>query len=420
MTEDRASANDRPSCAALLDAAHVKRIFETFVGAGEDTRIVGGAVRNAVLGAPVHEIDFATTAVPREIIRRAAAAGLRSVPTGIEHGTVTVIVEGVPFEMTTLREDVETDGRRARVRFGRSFEHDALRRDFTVNALSLDAQGRIHDYTDGLADIAARKVRFIGVARQRIREDYLRILRYFRFHAAYGRGPMDAEAFHAIVAERDGLALLSRERVRAELMKLLVTPGAAAVTSIMSDAGLLQPILGGIAWPRRLERLAAIDAAEQPDAELRWIAAFVQVREDAERLRDRLRLSNAETQRALDAAGALEPLHGLQVPPDPAELRRMLFERGRQAALDAVVLAQAQVPAPANDAAWAHARAFLRDTPVPVLPFNGSDLMARGVPAGRAIGQALKSLQARWIRAGFPKDPAVLARLLQDALERPN
>jgi poly(A) polymerase len=422
MTSSLPISNGKLAGPSVMDDARVARIFATFDGDGERTRIVGGAVRNSILREAVSEIDFATTALPHEIIRRADAAGLRSVPTGLEHGTITVIVAGTPFEITTLREDVETDGRRARVRFGRSFEHDALRRDFTINALSLDAEGHIHDYTGGLDDIAARHVRFIGEARQRIREDYLRILRFFRFHAAYGRDTMDADAFHAIIAEREGLAILSRERVRAELMKLLLAARAPDVIADMSHAGILQPILGGIALPRRLAALCAIERAARPapDAELRWIALFVQVREDAERLRERLRMSNAETQRGVDAARALERLHNRSQPPAPSELREMLFEFGQQGALDAMQLAQAESDAPADDAAWANARAFLSDTPVPTLPFRGSDLMARGVPPGQAIGKTLKHLQARWIRAGFPKDPATLAQLLQETLDRPD
>ena len=403
---------------SVFDNPRVATIFRILNGDGEETRIVGGAVRNAILRVDVSEIDFATTALPDETIRRAKAAGLRCIPTGIEHGTVTVVVEGIPFEITTLREDVETDGRRARVQFGRSFEHDAQRRDFTMNALSLDAQRRVHDYTGGLADIADRRVRFIGEARQRIREDYLRILRFFRFHAAYGRGDMDAEAFHAIVCERDGLDILSRERVRAELMKLVTGAHAPEVLTVMSDAGLLQPILAGIAYPARLARLAEIERVrgEAADAELRWTALFVSVSEDAERLRERLRLSNAEAMRSAEAARALTCLHGRATPPGPSELRIFLFQFGQRAACDALRLAHAESLAAVDDARWASALAFLSDTPVPTLPFRGSDLIAKGVPPGQAIGQTLKSLQALWIRAGFPKDPAVLARLLEEAL----
>ncbi len=418
MTASLPIKDGRLVAASFFDDERVAAVFRLFDGDGEETRIVGGAVRNAILCAHVDEIDFATTALPDEVIGRAKRAGLRCIPTGIEHGTVTVMVEGTPFEITTLREDIETDGRRATVRFGRSFEQDALRRDFTINALSLDSSRRVHDYTNGLADLEAHRVRFIGTAAQRIREDYLRILRFFRFHAAYGTGPMDAEAFNAIIAERNGLESLSRERVRAELLKLLVTTRAADVVGAMSDAGILQPILGGIALPARLARVIELEACQNatPDAELRWIAAFVMLREDAERLRERLRLSNAETQRALEAAGALERLHGRASPPPPGELRTLLFEAREKGSQDALCLAHAESTASAEDEAWARAAAFLRDTPAPALPFRGADLIARGIPPGQGLGRTLKTLQARWIRAGFPKEPSELARLLDETL----
>ena len=184
-------------------------------------RVVGGAVRNALLGEPVTEWDIATTALPAEVTARGRRAGWKVAPTGIEHGTVTVIINAVPFEVTTLREDVATDGRHAVVRFGRDFRADAMRRDFTINALSVARTGELFDYAGGLDDLAARHIRFIGDADRRIAEDYLRILRLFRFHARYGQGPIDGPSFAAAIRQRAGLARLSRERVRAEMLKLL-------------------------------------------------------------------------------------------------------------------------------------------------------------------------------------------------------
>ena len=188
---------------------------------GEEARVVGGAVRNALLGLGADEIDVATTAVPEEVVRRVQAAGFKAVPTGIEHGTVTVVADKIPFEVTTLRQDVETYGRHAKVAFGRDWKADAERRDFTINAFSARADGTVYDYVGGLADLKARRVRFIGDPQQRIEEDYLRILRFFRFHAAYGTSDHpDREGLEACIAGRDGLDHLSRERVRMELMKL--------------------------------------------------------------------------------------------------------------------------------------------------------------------------------------------------------
>ena len=405
---------------SFLDHEKVRRIFDVFDGAGEETRAVGGALRNALLGVPVSDVDFATTATPQVTMDRAKAAGLRPIPTGFEHGTVTVIVEGQPFEITTLREDVETDGRRAKVRFGRDFEQDALRRDFTINALSCNRDGHIFDYADGLADIEARKVRFIGDAQQRVREDYLRILRFFRFHAAYGEGALDAQAFHAAVIEREGMHGLSRERIRAELLKLLCARNSAPTIAIMCGAGLLMPVLAGIAIPARLARVIEIEHARgaKPDPVLRLIALCVLVREDAERLREELRLSNAEAQRAQAAARALEHLHGCPAPPQAQALRAFLYRHGAEAGRDALTLAQAQACVAAQDPAFASADAFLATTPRPRLPFSGADLLARGVAPGRGMGAALKTIEALWIAANFPEDAETLARLLGEALTR--
>ena len=407
---------------SFLDNAKVRRIFDVFDGAGEETRAVGGALRNNLLGVPVSDVDFATTALPQTTMDRAKAAGLRPIPTGFEHGTVTVIVEGQPFEITTLREDVETDGRRAKVRFGRDFEQDALRRDFTINALSCNREGHIFDYADGLADIEARRVRFIGDAQQRVREDYLRILRFFRFHAAYGQGALDGQAFHAAVLEREGMHNLSRERIRAELLKLLTARNSAPTIAIMCGAGLLLPVLAGIAIPARLARVIEIEHARETKADpvLRLIALGVLVREDAERLREELRLSNGEAQRALGAAGALEKLHGRTAPPDDGALRAFLYQHGPQAARDALTLAQAEAGVATEDPLWGDADAFLARTPRPRLPFSGADLLARGVEPGRGMGAALKSVEALWIAAGFPDDPARLAQLLDKALAQPD
>ena len=403
---------------SFLDNERVLRIFDVFDGAGEETRAVGGALRNHLLGVPVSDVDFATTATPQTTMDRAKAAGLRPIPTGFEHGTVTVIVEGQPFEITTLREDVETDGRRAKVRFGRDFEQDALRRDFTINALSCNRDGHIFDYANGLADIEARKVRFIGDAQQRVREDYLRILRFFRFHAAYGEGALDAQAFHACVIEREGMHSLSRERIRAEMLKLLGARNCAPTIAIMCGAGLLLPVLAGIAIPARLARVIKIEHARgtKADPVLRLIALCVLVREDAARLREELRLSNAEAQRALAAAQALETLHGCMAPPEPKALRALLYQHGPQTTRDVLALAQAEAGVAAHDDIWARADALVATTPQPRLPFSGADLLARGVAPGRGMGAALKTVERLWIAADFPGDAATLAPLLDKAL----
>jgi poly(A) polymerase len=399
-----------------LKRGALARALEALSGAGEETRLVGGAVRDLALGSSVLDLDLATTATPDEVIRRAQTAGFKVALTGVAHGTVTVIVEGRPIEATTLRQDVETDGRRAQVMFGRDFSADARRRDFTINALSLGADGTVHDYVGGLTDLAAGRVRFIGDADQRIREDYLRTLRFFRLSARYARSALDAEGLSAAIRARDGLERLSRERVRAELMKLLAAPRASDVVQTMGECGFLELILGGLAYPRRLGGLIAIEAARGKDGDvvLRLAALGAAIPEDAERLRDRLRLANAEGDRI--AAAALIGLHGISAPPSLDDLRALLFGAGREAARDALALAHAESGSSPADAAFAGADRFLAEAPEPKLPFSGADLIARGVAAGPPVGRALRAFQALWIKAGFPNEPETLARLIQEAV----
>lgn len=398
--------------AALFGGQALPSVLAALDQEGEETRIVGGALRNRLLGRPVHEIDLATTLLPESVIARATAAGLRAIPTGIAHGTVTVLAGKQTFEVTTLREDIATDGRHANVLFGRDFRADALRRDFTMNALSMTRDGRLFDYTGGFADIAASKVRFIGEPLRRIEEDYLRILRFFRFSAEFGEGSLDSEGRLAAIRRRDGLARLSRERIHAELMKLLCARRAASVCADMCADGLLHPLIASVPHPARLRRAMANVPPQDPLLRLAALCVFLP--EDAARLRLRLRLSNAEGERLERGAAALVTLHGLNEPPKPAELRRMLFRHGRQASRDAIILAQADART-GYDGEWERARDFLQDIEEPRLPFSGADFIARGLTEGRAIGVALKELQARWIEADFPTDPADLARLLDEA-----
>ena len=283
--------------AAWPFAAELARLLDVLDRDGEEARIVGGAVRNALIDVAVHEVDVATTALPEEVVRRVKAAGFKAVPTGIEHGTVTVVIDKHPFEVTTLRTDVETYGRHAKVAFGRDWKEDAERRDFTINALSVTRDGTVHDYTGGLDDLAVRRVRFIGDPHKRIAEDYLRILRFFRFHAAYGPGGHpDSEGLAACIAGRDGLDRLSRERVRMEIMKLLVATHAVPTLVVMADAGLALRILGGVTYLASFVNLAKVEAAigARPCPVRRLGALAVSVVEDAQRLFERLRLSNNE------------------------------------------------------------------------------------------------------------------------------
>jgi len=410
---------DRDALAGLLRRPAVRRLFEALDGDGEETRIVGGAVRNALLGHPVTEVDFTTTGTPDVTIRRAEAARLKAVPTGIEHGTVTVVVDGEPFEVTTLREDVETDGRHAVVRFGRDFAMDARRRDFTINALSLSADGRLHDYAGGGADLEARRVRFIGDPARRIREDYLRILRFFRFHGEYGAGALDPEGFAAAVAGRSGLARLSRERVRAELLKLLVTRRAVEMVAALADSGLYGLLLGGVAEHGRLGRVAGFEEGDGLADPVRRLAAVaVTTMEDAERLREALRLSNDEHRR-LAAYGALVPLlKTWALPLGPPAIRRLVAEHGVEPMTDALAAIRGEPRPVLNaDAIEALQRFRSGEEPVPVFPLRGADLIAGGIPAGPEVGTLLAEARQAWLAGGCLTDEDAARQLLARTLD---
>lgn len=389
------------------------RVLDALDRDGEEARIVGGAVRDWLIGRGVRsDIDIATTATPDEVMRRAHAAGLKPVPTGIEHGTVTVVAEGEPYEVTTLREDVETDGRRARVVFGRSWAHDAQRRDFTMNALYLTRTGELVDLVGGRDDALAGRVRFIGDPDTRIREDYLRILRLFRFHAAYGKGALDAQALAAAMRNRDGLRRLSRERVRAELMKLLTAPRAAETLAQMDAAGLLAPVLGRAGDVATFARLAAIEPALglAPDAVRRLGALGVRDAADADALREGLRLSNAEASRLAALAGPA-PTPGMCEKGQKAFLYRM----GREAFQDRALIAFARSGAPLDDEGWRALAAIAADWPLPVFPLKAGDFLARGMTPGPALGGALKRAEEAWVEAGFPTEVAALEGIIAAA-----
>ena len=381
---------------------------------GEEARVVGGAVRNALLGLPHGDIDIATTAPPAEVTRRAQAAGFKAVPTGVDHGTVTVVIEGRPFEVTTLREDVETFGRHATVKFGRDWKRDAQRRDFTMNGLSLSPDGEVHDDVGGVADLKARRVRFIGDAATRIAEDYLRILRFFRFHAYYGEGHPDAEGLHAVIAARAGLEQLSRERVRMELMKLLLAPHAVPVLAVMAEAGLLGPVLGGVPHLAGFSNMAKVEAAigVTPDAARRLGALGVWVAEDAERLWQRLRLSNAEHERlaALDGWWRVSPAIS------EASARELIYRIGPEHFTERALLSWARSWNGARSAEWHVLATLPRRWPAPAFPLKAADFIARGVEKGPSLGAALARAEEAWIKSGFPMERKALDQIINEAL----
>ncbi|MFZ3358144.1 MAG: CCA tRNA nucleotidyltransferase [Xanthobacteraceae bacterium] len=408
MTDDIQLGN-----AAWLGHGGLARLLAALDRDGEEARVVGGAVRNALLNLAVDDIDVATTALPEEVMRRVDAAGWKPVPTGIEHGTITVIIEGEPFEVTTLRQDVETYGRKAKVMFGRDWRTDAERRDFTINALSASAEGKVFDYVGGVADIAARRVRFIGDPAKRIAEDYLRILRFFRFHAWYGVGVPDAAGLHACIVARAGIETLSRERLRMELLKLLLAPHATPTLVVMTETGILGAVLGGVALLASFENMVKVEAATgmQGDAARRLGALGVAVREDGERLAQRLRLSNAEAERLI----ALE--HWWRISPASADqaAHALLYHLGAQSFADRVLVAWSRSAAAASDPAWRQLAELPQRWTVPHFPLKAADFIHRGLAAGPALGKALRSAEVAWIAADFPSERGVLEAIADRA-----
>ena len=383
---------------------------------GQEARVVGGAVRNTLLEHPVGDVDIATTATPAQVTARVEAAGFKAVPTGIAHGTVTVVAGGRPHEVTTLREDVETDGRRAKVAFGRDWQRDAERRDFTMNALSVTRDGVIHDYVGGLVDLRLRRVRFIGDPARRIAEDHLRILRFFRFHAAYGHGRPDPAGLAACIAARAHLDRLSRERVKMELFKLLLAAHAVPVLEVMSEAGLLLQVLAGVPLVTGLRDMTSIEASlglgADPVRRLGALALFTL--EDADRLRERLRLANAEHERLYSMADGWWRIAAATAEQDG---RPALYRLGASAHRSGAVGLGAF-----GSRRCGHGLARLARLPerwtAPDFPLKAADLLNRGVAKGPALGAALRAAEEVWIAADFPTEAADIAAIADGAARR--
>lgn len=370
-----------PRLAPLLGDPPARRVLDLLAGGGHRAWIVGGAVRDALLGAPLGDIDVATDALPPRVIELAEAAGLRCVPTGLEHGTVTVLA-GRPVEVTTLRRDLETDGRRAVVAFGTDPAEDAMRRDFTVNALYLAADGTLLDPTGGLPDLALRRIRFVGDPSTRLREDYLRALRYFRFHAQVGdpEGGLDPDALDAIARNLDGLETLSRERVGHEMLRLLAAPDPAPAVAAMRATGALARVLPG-AGDGLLGPLVHIEGeAGLPPDPLRRLAAL-----GGEEVADRLRLSKAQARRLEELA------QGMGSPLGPGELG---YRLGAEAAEGILALCAALSNALLDPADLAAAREGAGQR----FPVRAADLAPL---SGPALGARLRELERAWIDAGF-------------------
>jgi len=385
---------------------------------GGDARFVGGAVRNAILGEAVADIDIATPLLPHDVMQRLQNAGFGAVPTGIEHGTVTAVVRGQPFEVTTLRRDVSTDGRRATVAFTTDWAEDAARRDFTMNALYASADGEIFDYVGGLADLRARRVRFVGDARTRIREDYLRILRLFRFHAWYGKGELDGQAFAATGQEKSGLKLLSGERVQKELLRLLQAKNPVPSLTAMRRASILAEILPADLQLQRIGRLVEIEMAlrREPDKLLRLAALLPDDAKAARKLCGLLKLSNADKERLIEAA---EVDDRIVASLSPREARQLLYRLGRQRFADHLLLRWSEARTSAEDARWGKLLKLAQSWKKPELPIDGRDVMAKGIDEGPKIGTTLRALEQEWIEADFAPDRRALLKRLRETIHQP-
>lgn len=410
-----------------LNAKPLQALFKALNRDGGEARVVGGAVRNTLLGTGVSDVDLATTHLPEETVRLASEAGFKPVPTGMEHGTITVVVQGHPFEVTTLRRDIETNGRHAKVAFGTDWKADAERRDFTINALYVTADGTVIDQVGGLADIETRTLRFIGDAEQRIREDYLRILRFFRFFAWYGSGRPEAEGLRASARLKDGIAQLSAERIWSEMKKLLGAPDPSRALLWMRQAGVLNLVLPesekwGIDAIHGLVRTQS-DLGWQADPLLRLESLVPPDAARMEELGKRMKMSNAERARleAWARADAVKP--GLS----EQALKKAIYRGSKQALLDRIRLAYAAArrEAVGSDEAMIRAGGFARlldaaeHYDAPVFPVTGGDLLARGIEKGPGLGETLRSLETLWIDSGFSLDrSALLDKLDRDKLNK--
>lgn len=388
-----------PGEAEWLREPSCQAVFEAIESGRYEARAVGGAVRNALLGCPVADVDIATPAVPEEVEKLARAAGLGVHATGIAHGTLTIVSSGVPYEVTTLRRDVSTDGRRATVAFTDDWREDASRRDFTINAIYCDREGELYDPLGGCEDIALRRVRFIGSAEQRIREDYLRILRFFRFFAVYSDGAIDAAGAAACEKEQNGIAQLSGERIRAELLKLLVAPRVVEALSVMESAGILTEVLGQKGSVETLQKLVEIEVASRIDPDpIRRLATLTDADDEViQKLAHRLRLSNADTRQLLGACRG----NGVEYKSSVLSAKKGLYRYGQTAYVDDCLISWARSGYPADDSEWLRTLQIAVDWPVPEMPFKGSDLLSRGIPAGPDIGLILAEFERWWIDSEF-------------------
>ena len=385
-----------------LRALATRRVLAALTARSRPARFVGGCVRDALLGRDVSggELDLATAERPEQVMRLLEAAGLKALPTGLAHGTVSTQIDGQRFEITTLRQDVATDGRHAEVAFSDDFEADAARRDFTINAMSCDGEGRLYDYFGGRSDLAQGRVRFVGAPATRIAEDYLRILRFFRFFAHYGRPPADAEALGAAAAAAPEIARLSGERIRTEMLKLLAAADPLPALRLMADSGVLDQVIPAPVGLDRLERmLAAVPEADPLPRLVALLRPPPALPAATATVTERWRLSNREAERL--AALTTAPLPALAA--SAVERRGALYRIGPERYRDLARLAAAEAPdasglasALAEAAAWRPRK----------LPIDGDDLLALGLPPGPRLGALLAAVEDWWLARDFAPDRA--------------
>ncbi|HEY4276413.1 MAG TPA: CCA tRNA nucleotidyltransferase [Rhizomicrobium sp.] len=403
-----------PAKHAWMTATETRKLMAAL---GE-ARFVGGAVRNALANWAVQDVDIAVPVGPEETMRRLDAAAIKAVPTGLAHGTITAIVNGRPFEVTSLRSDVETDGRHAVVAFTDDWEEDSARRDFTMNALYAAADGEIFDYHGGVQDLIAGRVRFVGDAASRIREDYLRILRLFRFHAWYGKGDMDAEALRAAADAKAGLGRLSGERIAKEMLRLLECTNPVPSLRMMAASGVLPELLPYALQMPRLENLVLLDAENDfpPDAILRLAALLPDDAAGAAAVGERLKLSGAERARleALSAAGEKIAAHL-----SAGDVRRLLYRIGVPRFRDRVLLSWAACPRGAAAIQWRMLLSIADSWERPRFPLTGREAMAAGVKEGPEVGRVLAAVEAWWLNEDFLPDEAALMEKLKSVIGSP-
>ncbi len=381
-----------------LSCASTAALMKLFDEAGYKARFVGGIVRNALTGEPGGDLDIATDARPQTVMALAQKAGYRAIATGIDHGTVTLVIEDRSYEVTTLRVDRETDGRHARVAFTEDWRLDALRRDFTMNALYVDGDGTLFDPLGGYEDLMAGRVRFIGSAEDRIREDYLRILRFFRFSARYGEGRLDGAGLKACTALQGGLVSLSRERVRSEFLRLLVQPHIAAVLRQMFARGLLNSLVHMVPHMSRFERWLVFERELQrsPSEMDRLGVLYMLVREDADRLASGLRLSNRERHRLAHWAHPLD----LEAESTGKQARLACHRVGKEG-IDRFVIGWFLSGDGADHEGWRDKYHMLRNWQPPAFPVKAADLLKKGMKPGPALGRTLRRIEERWRDSDF-------------------